>query len=63
MTQFSAKQSRQLVELLAKHCQAEQGEEGARVTLLLETDLHVAELMDIIQAAREHHGITALVSE
>ena len=58
MTQFSAKQSRQLVELLAKHCQAEQDGEGARVTLTLETDLQVAELMDIIQAAREHYGIT-----
>jgi ParB family chromosome partitioning protein len=63
MTQFSAKQSRQLVELLAKHCQAEQDEEGARVTLTFETDLQVAELMDIIQAAREHHGITAPDSE
>lgn len=56
MTQFSAKQSRQLVELLAKHCQVEQDEEGVRVTLTLESDLQVAELMDIIQAAREHYG-------
>jgi len=63
MTQFSARQSRQLVELLAKHCQAEQDEEGARVTLTLETDLQVAELMDIIQAAREHYGVTPSVSE
>lgn len=63
MTQFSAKQTRQLVELLAKHCQAEQDEEGARVTLTLETDLQVAELMDIIQAAREHYGVTASASE
>ncbi|WP_033782694.1 DNA-binding protein [Pantoea sp. 9140] len=55
MTQFSAKQARQLVELLVKHCQAEQGEEGARVTLTLETDLQVAELMDIIQAAKDYY--------
>ncbi|MEN4766020.1 chromosome partitioning protein ParB [Pantoea agglomerans] len=63
LAQFSAKQSRQLVELLAKHCQAEQDEEGARVTLTLETDLQVAELIDIIQAAREHYGVTASASE
>lgn len=58
MTQFSAKQSRLLVELLARNCQAEQGHEGACITLTFETDLQVAEVMDIIQAAREHHDIT-----
>lgn len=63
MTQFSAKHTRQLVELLAKHCQAEQGEEGARITLTFETDLQVVEVMDIIQAAREHHGVTTPDSE
>ncbi|WP_236262890.1 DNA-binding protein [Pantoea sp. S62] len=59
MTQFSAKQSRLLVELLARNCQAVQGDEGAYITLMFETDLQVAELMDIIKAAREHYGVTA----
>jgi len=63
LAQFSVKQSRLLVELLAKNCQAEQDEEGAVITLTFETDLQVAEVMDIIQAAREHHGITAPASE
>lgn len=59
LAQFSAKQSRLLVELLAKNCQAEQDEESALITLKFETDLQVAEVMDIIAAAREHYGITA----
>ncbi|QCA04889.1 chromosome partitioning protein ParB [Pantoea vagans] len=63
LAQFSAKQSRLLVELLAKNCQAVQGDEGACITLTFETDLQVAEVMDIIQAAREHHGITTADGE
>ncbi|MGJ0478641.1 ParB/RepB/Spo0J family partition protein [Pantoea agglomerans] len=63
MTQFSAKQSRLLVELLAKNCQAVQGDEGACITLTFETDLQVAEVMDIIQAARMYYGATASKSE
>jgi len=63
LAQFSVKQSRLLVELLAKNCQAEQSEEGACIILKFETDLQVAEVMDIIQAAKEHHGITTPDSE
>jgi len=54
LPQVSAKHARYLVELLAKHCQAEEGEEGACVTLTFETDLQVAEVMDIIRAIKEH---------
>lgn len=57
MTQFSAKQTRRLVELLATNCQAVQDEEGARITLTFETDLQVAEVMDMIQTAREHYNV------
>ncbi|WP_411555779.1 chromosome partitioning protein ParB [Pantoea agglomerans] len=63
LAQFSVKQSRLLVELLTKNCQALQDEEGARITLTFETDLQVAEVMDIIQAAREHYGVTTPDSE
>lgn len=56
MTQFSAKHTRQLLELLAKHSQVEQDEEGARITLTFETDLQAFKLMDIIQAAKKHHA-------
>ncbi|WP_256844254.1 MULTISPECIES: chromosome partitioning protein ParB [unclassified Pantoea] len=63
LAQFSAKQSRLLVELLAKNCQAEQDEEDSCITLTFETDLQVAEVMDIIQAAREHFGVTISDSE
>ncbi|MDU4126520.1 chromosome partitioning protein ParB [Pantoea sp.] len=63
MPQFSAAQSRKLAELIAKHCQTEQSEEGARITLTFETDLQAAELMDIILLAREHYGVTKSVSE
>lgn len=59
MTQFDPKKSRLLVELLAKNCQAQQDEERARITLMFETDLQVAEVMDIIAAASEHYGIKA----
>lgn len=54
MTQFSAKQTRQLVELLAKHCQAKYGDNSACVILKFETDLHAAELMEIIQAVEQN---------
>ena len=57
LPQFSAKQSRQLVELLAKHCQAEQNEEGARVTLTFESDLQVAEVMSVIQLAKDYYQV------
>lgn len=63
MPQFSAAQSRKLAELIAKHCQTEQSEEGARITLTFETDLQAAELMDIILLAKEHYGVTKSVSE
>ncbi|WP_337025207.1 DNA-binding protein [Pantoea anthophila] len=52
MTQFSTKQSRQLVELLAQHCQVEQDEEGVCVTLKFETYLKLCEFMDVIQATK-----------
>ncbi|QGF27482.1 DNA-binding protein [Pantoea eucalypti] len=54
MPQVSTKHARYLVELLTKHCQAEEGEKGACVILTFETDLQVAEVMDIIQAAKEY---------
>ncbi|WP_039659649.1 ParB/RepB/Spo0J family partition protein [Pantoea sp. MBLJ3] len=63
MPQFSAAQARKLVELIAKHCQTEQGEEGSRITLTFETDLQAAELMDIVLIAKEHYGVTQSVSE
>lgn len=63
MPQFSAAQSRKLAELIAKHCQTEQSEEGASITLTFETDLQAAELMDIILLAKEHYGVTQSVSE
>ena len=63
MPQFSAAQARKLAELIAKHCQTELGEEGSRVSLTFETDLQAAELMDIILIAKEHYGVTQLVSE
>lgn len=63
MPQFSAAQARKLAELIAKHCQTEQSEEGARITLTFETDLQAAELMDIILLAKEHYGVTKSVSE
>ncbi|WP_182629606.1 chromosome partitioning protein ParB [Pantoea hericii] len=63
MPQFSAAQARKLVELIAKHCQTEQDEEGARMTLTFETDLQAAELMDIVLIAKEHYGVTQSVNE
>jgi len=63
MPQFSAAQARKLVELIAKHCQTEQDEEGARITLTFETDLQAAELMDIVLIAKEHYGVTHSVNE
>jgi len=63
MPQFSAAQARKLAELIAKHSQAEQSDEGARITLTFETDLQAAELMDIILIAKEHYGVTQSVSE
>jgi len=63
MTQFSAKKSSQLLEMLAKNCQAEMAEEGTCITLTFETDLQVAEVMDIIQAAREYYCVTVSGSE
>ncbi|WP_033771340.1 ParB/RepB/Spo0J family partition protein [Pantoea agglomerans] len=63
MTQFSAAQARKLAELIAKHSQTEQSDEGARITLTFETDLQAAELMDIILIAKEHYGVTQSVSE
>lgn len=63
MPQFSAAQARKLAELIAKHSQTEQSDEGARITLTFETDLQAAELMDIILIAKEHHGVTQSVSE
>ena len=58
MPQFSAAQARKLAELIAKHCQAELGEEGAHITLKFETDLQAAELMDVVLIAKEHYGVT-----
>lgn len=58
MPQFSAAQARKMAELIAKHCQAELGEEGSRITLKFETDLHAAELMDVVLIAKEHYGVT-----
>lgn len=58
MPQFSAAQARKLVELIAKHCQAELGEEASRITLKFETDLHAAEMMDVVLIAKEHYGVT-----
>jgi len=63
MPQFSAAQARKLAELIAKHSQAEQSDEGARITLTFETDLQAAELMDIILIAKEHYGVTQSASE
>lgn len=63
MPQFSAAHARKLVELIAKHCQTEQGEEGACITLTFETDLQAAELMDIVLIAKEHFGVTQSVNE
>lgn len=63
MPQFSAAQARKLVELIAKHCQTELGDETARITLKFENDLQAAELMDIVLIAKEHYGITQSVSE
>lgn len=63
MPQFSAAQARKLVELIAKHCQTELGDETARITLKFETDLQAAELMDIVLIAKEHYGVTKSVIE
>ncbi|WNK52272.1 ParB/RepB/Spo0J family partition protein [Pantoea agglomerans] len=63
MPQFSAAQARKLAELIAKHSQTEQSDEGARITLTFETDLQAAEIMDIILIAKEHYGVTKSVSE
>lgn len=63
MPQFSAAQARKLAELIAKHSQAEQSDEGARITLTFETDLQAAELMDIILIAKEHYGVSQSVSK
>jgi len=63
MTQFSARHTRQLLELLALNSQVEQDEEGARITLTFETDLQAAELMDIIELAKEHYGVAAISAE
>lgn len=63
MPQFSAAQARKLVELIAKHCQAELGEEGSRITLTFETDLQAAEVMDIVLIAKEHYGVIQSAGE
>jgi len=63
MPQFSAAQARKLAELIAKHSQTEQSDEGARITLTFEADLQAAELMDIILIAKEHYGVTQSVSK
>ncbi|WP_368656612.1 ParB/RepB/Spo0J family partition protein [Pantoea agglomerans] len=58
MPQFSAKQSRQLVELLARHCQAEQGEEGARIILNFQTCLQALDVMGIIKEAKVYFDVS-----
>lgn len=63
MPQFSAAQARKLAELIAKHSQTEQSNEGARITLTFETDLQAAELMDIILIAKEHYGVAQSAGE
>lgn len=63
MPQFSAAQARKLAELIAKHSQTEQSDEGVRITLTFETDLQAAELMDIILIAKEHYGVTQSANE
>jgi len=63
MPQLSAAQARKLAELIAKHSQTEQSDEGARIMLTFETDLQAAELMDIILIAKEHYGVTQSAGE
>jgi len=62
MPQFSAAQARKLVELIARHCEAELHED-AQVSLDFATDLQAAELMDIILMAKEHYGVAQSVIE
>ncbi|MGC0786762.1 ParB/RepB/Spo0J family partition protein [Pantoea agglomerans] len=63
MPQFSAAQARKLVELIAKHCEAELNDEASEVILDFETDLQAAELMEIILIAKEHYGVTQSAGE
>ncbi|WP_288427892.1 DNA-binding protein, partial [uncultured Pantoea sp.] len=55
--QFSPAQMKKLVELIAKNCEAELVEETFAITLDFSTDLQAMEAMDIIKAAKAHHGI------
>lgn len=63
MPQFSAAQARKLAELIAKHSQTQQSDEGASITLTFKADLQAAEIMDIILIAKEHYGVTQSVNE
>jgi len=54
MPKFSAAQARKLLEMIAKHCEIEQDEGGARITLTFETDQQAAELMEIVLIANEY---------
>jgi len=56
MPQFSSTYSRQLVEIIIQYCHAQHDEDNGLVTLSFEKKPHAFQLMDILQAAKEHHA-------
>jgi len=52
LPKFSAKHTFQLVELLAKHCQAKMAKESPKITLIFESELQALTIIKIIKAVK-----------
>lgn len=56
MPQFSAAKMRELLELVAKHCEVDFAEETFAITLDFSSDFEALKAMQIIREAREHYA-------
>lgn len=63
MPQFSAAKLRQLIELIAKNCEAELSDDTAAISLDFESGLQALEVMQIISEAKAHFGIGAAADD
>lgn len=63
MPQFSAAKLRQLIELIAKNCEAELSDDTAAISLDFESGLQALEVMQIISEAKAHFGIGAAAND
>ncbi|MBD9642903.1 ParB N-terminal domain-containing protein [Pantoea sp. PNT02] len=63
MPQFSAAKLRQLIELIAKNCEAELSDDTGAINLDFESGLQALEVMQIISEAKAHFGIGAAADD